>query len=115
MDTGSPLALDLPPLFWKRLAGAVPTVADLREVDAFCAQVLESMRNPEKHSITRDNFSDIFFGETFTTTLSNGEQVSLIDGGAQTPVTFDNRRRYVDLVRFIFFFGCCCLVVLVVL
>lgn len=61
------------------------------------------MLNPAQHSITKENFSDIFYGETFTTTLSNGEQIELIDGGADTPVTFDNRKRYVDLVTILYF------------
>lgn len=39
MLTKSPLALDLPPMFWKCLTGDVPTMADLKDVDAFCAQV----------------------------------------------------------------------------
>jgi hypothetical protein len=98
LASNSPVPLDLPPLVWKALVGDEPTVKDLVAVDQFCGQSLDGMRQAEANGVTRDNFSEIFF-ETFTTTLSDGSEVELVAGGAQTTVTFENRLQYAALVE----------------
>jgi len=95
--THSPLSLDFPSFVWKPLADQPTTVDDLRDIDQFCGQCLEDLRTPEKNDLNAENFSSIIF-ENFTTTLSDGSKVALIEDGASVDVTFENRLQYVELV-----------------
>jgi hypothetical protein len=58
---------------------------------------LDDITNAHKKGVLKENFED-FFDETFTTYLSNGEQVELLENGKNKRVTFENRLDYVELV-----------------
>jgi len=88
---------NLPSLVWKPLSEQTPAFEDLRDIDQFCGQCLEDLRHPEKNDLNAENFSSIIF-ENFTTTLSDGSKVELIEGGSTIDVTFENRLQYVELV-----------------
>jgi len=91
------LALDFPSLVWKPLAGLRTGTDDLRDMDQLAMQCLDELRHPEKNDLSAENFSSIIF-ENFTTTLSDGSKVELLEGGSSVDVTFENRLTYVRLV-----------------
>ena len=86
------LPLDLPSLVWKQVLGEPVDHFDLEGVDHLCLQALEVFKKA-----TRAEFEDMT-GETFTTILSDGTRVDLVEGGAAVPVTFANKDKFVELV-----------------
>ncbi|KAL6075983.1 putative ubiquitin-protein ligase [Balamuthia mandrillaris] len=94
------VALDLAPLVWKLLVGdgVRITLEDLEGVDLMGVKSLETLRNLEKEGITEEMFGDLIF-LTFTTNSADGREVELVEGGADIPVTWENREEYVELVQ----------------
>lgn len=92
LRTKHTLALDLPSLVWKQVLGERVDRSDLEGVDHLCLQALDVIKNARREDF--DEMSE----ETFTTMLSNGKRVELVEGGAKKPVTFANRKQFVDLV-----------------
>ena len=86
------LSLDLPSLVWKQVLGEPVDHGDLEAVDHLCLQALDVLRKA-----TREDFEDMT-GETFTTILSDGSRVELMEGGTAVPVTFANRHEFVEAV-----------------
>ena len=70
----------------KEQAYLLSLVVFYRDIDQFCGQCLEDLRHPEKNDLNAENFSSIIF-ENFTTTLSDGSKVELIEGGSAIDVT----------------------------
>ena len=97
LRTKNPLALDLPSLVWKRLVFTVPSRSDIDLIDQMCCQVLDSVINIEAEGVTADTFGDVIT-EMFTTVSADGRTVELVEGGADVPVTWDNRAEWADAV-----------------
>jgi len=91
------LDINMPTLFWKQLTGEPLTKTNLEHCDKMAVKYLDDITNAAKKGISKENFED-FFDESFTTYLSNGEQVELVADGKKKRVTYDNRLEYVDLV-----------------
>jgi hypothetical protein len=70
---------------------------DLEHIDKFSIKCLDEIINIDKRGVNESNFED-YIDEHFTTCLSNGVEVELINQGKQKKVTFHNRLDYVDLV-----------------
>jgi hypothetical protein len=88
------LALSLPSIVWKLLAGDSPDQWDLEGVDFSLAKSLDLLRGIR---CDEAQFAQTFF-ETFTTTSSADRTVELLPGGARRDVTYESRHQYCDLV-----------------
>jgi hypothetical protein len=88
------LALSLPSIVWKLLAGDSPDQWDLEGVDFSLAKSLDLLRGIR---CDEAQFAQTFF-ETFTTTSSADRTVELLPGGARRDVTYESRQQYCDLV-----------------
>ena len=76
---------------------APPLVEDLEGIDLNLVRSLERLRNIDREGINADQFNDIIF-ENFTTISSDKRVIELVPDGGNTPVTFENRHQYCDLV-----------------
>jgi hypothetical protein len=94
--TRNPLALLWPPLIWKAVVGLTPDVTDLREIDFRTSSLLEQLTNEMSDKET--DFSQLEF-QTFTTTSTLGEEVPLLQSGADVVVTWENRLHYAELLQ----------------
>ena len=74
------LNLDLPSILWKQLVDAPLTRKDLENIDRYTVQCLDDILNIQKKGITEATFDSII-QEKFTTCLSNGQEVELIENG----------------------------------
>jgi len=92
LRTSYTLSLDLPSVVWKHVLAEPVDRSDLEAVDHLCLQALEVIRGT-----SREEFSEMS-DETFTTMLSDGTRVELVEGGASTPVTFANKDEFVARV-----------------
>ena len=94
--SGSVIDMKLPPIFWKTLIGEELTIADLRGSDAYAVQTIEALIENKK------NYTKEIFDEAtdlnFTTQLSNGDTVSLIEGGEERRVLYEDVEEYNQLV-----------------
>jgi E3 ubiquitin-protein ligase HERC2 len=75
----SPVPLNLAPTVWKQILGERMQLSDLDSIDAYSAQVLTDLKNYSAH-LSDEEFEQTV-DQTFTTVLSNGEEVSLCPGG----------------------------------
>lgn len=98
MRTGEFLNLDLPSIFWKKLLEAPVDRKDLELIDRYTIQCLEDIININKKGVSKENFSFIV-EQKFTTCLSDGSEVELIEDGKNIEVTFANRIKYCELVE----------------
>ncbi len=98
MRSGEFLNLDLPSIFWKRLLEANVDRKDLEFIDKYTIQCLDDIINIHKKGVNEKNFSFIV-DQKFTTCLSDGSEVELIQDGKNLEVTFDNRIKYCELVE----------------
>ena len=98
MRTGEFLNLDLPSIFWKQLLEAPVDRKDLELIDRYTIQCLDDIYNIHKKGVTAQNFSFIV-DQKFTTCLSDGSEVELINEGRNMEVNFGNRNKYCDLVE----------------
>ncbi|NXC45230.1 HECD3 ligase, partial [Penelope pileata] len=90
------LALALPSLVWKQLAGEeVVWKRDFAAVDAELVKLLEMLEG-----VDREAFNFMFGKElTYTTMLSNQCVVDLIPNGSKTVVRFEDRKEFIRLVQ----------------
>jgi len=86
------LPLDLSPGVWKLIIGEELGEEDLECVDKLCLQACQGLLTLDPASF------ESAVEETFTTRLSDGNEVELKPGGKSCPVTADNAREFVDLV-----------------
>eukprot|EP00759_Apiculatamorpha_spiralis_P055600 PhF_6_TR7852/c0_g1_i1/m.11455 len=96
MRSGEPLGLYFPSLLWKRLVRQPVDVTDLEAVDHLCVQCVANVRNIDSEG--SETFDAMFATETFTTIMCDDTVVELVEFGQQTPLTFDRRAEYCDLV-----------------
>jgi len=90
--TKNPLPLDLPSMLWKAILGGKADVGDLEAIDKLCIQALNELK-----TLPKDKFDYLVTTQTFTTQLSNNEEVELKTNGKDIPVTYELREEFVDL------------------
>lgn len=90
------LVLSLPQFIWKQLVGEPVTwTRDFVTVDSAEVKFTDSIEMMEK-----EKFDAAFSGSlNFVTVLSNGTTISLIPGGEDKEVTFEDRLQYCELVK----------------
>lgn len=95
--TGVRLNVRLAPVVWKLMVKQQLAAIDLEHVDW---SVCESLKYVEA-AAAAENGSDAgdYYGESFTTTLSDGTLVELKPDGSGIPVTKSNCKEFVRLVR----------------
>ncbi|XP_061742965.1 probable E3 ubiquitin-protein ligase HERC1 isoform X4 [Nerophis ophidion] len=94
--TKKPLDLHLAPLVWKQLC-CIPLVReDLEEVDLLYVQTLKSILHIEDSGITEENFHEMIPLDSFVGQSADGKMVPIIPGGNSIPLTFSNRKEYVE-------------------
>jgi len=98
MRTGEFLNLDLPSIFWKKLLEANVDRKDLELIDRYTIQCLDDIINIHKKGVSEKNFNFIV-DQKFTTCLSDGTEVELVEDGRNIDVTFANRNKYCELVE----------------
>lgn len=119
--TKKPLDLHLAPLVWKQLCCIPLQLEDLEEVDLLYVQTLKSILHIEDSGITEDNFHEVrntpaqmetsrsavlklvgslFFQmiplDSFVGQSADGKMVPIIPGGNSIPLSFSNRKEYVE-------------------
>ncbi|XP_061622236.1 probable E3 ubiquitin-protein ligase HERC1 isoform X5 [Phyllopteryx taeniolatus] len=94
--TKKPLDLHLAPLVWKQLCCIPLLLEDLEEVDLLYVQTLKSILHIEDGSITEDNFHEMIPLDSFVGQSADGKMVPIIPGGNSIPLTFSNRKEYVE-------------------
>lgn len=96
LRTGVRLNIRLAPIVWKMLVKQSLVFADLESVDwSMC----ESLRFLEVAASAEDLASDEVLYDSFTSTLSDGSVIELKPNGSNIPVTKDNCKEYVRLVK----------------
>ena len=90
------LVLSLPQFFWKQLVGEPVTWArDFVSVDSAEVKFIDSIE-----TMSKEKFNAAFVGAlNYTTVLSNGETVSLVENGAEKLVMYEDRFEYCRLVK----------------
>ncbi|XP_062869323.1 probable E3 ubiquitin-protein ligase HERC1 isoform X2 [Trichomycterus rosablanca] len=94
--TKKPLDLHLAPMVWKQLCCIPLTLEDLEEVDLLYVQTLNSILHLEDSSITEQNFHEMIPLDSFVGQSADGKMVPIIPGGNSIPLTFSNRKEYVE-------------------
>jgi len=99
--TNNALSLDLPSLVWKPLVGQELDYADLTAVDEICMNAMAALLDDKAlfdKGVTPANFEEVY-GFTFTYSSSDQTIVELKENGQQTPVTWELRSLYAQLVK----------------
>ncbi|CDW73494.1 UNKNOWN [Stylonychia lemnae] len=96
LRTTSSLQLDLPPIFWKKIAGIELNEFDLKLIDTFSWQVIEDFRNHKK-TLTPEDF-EFAIDQKFVTLLSDGSEVELCFKGSERQVKFEDIDEFIDLL-----------------
>jgi len=91
-----PLALSR--ITWKLLVGDQPQLGDLELADIAASESIKQLLNVEALGITEDEFADCFGDIRFVYANSRGEEVQLMEGGTNIPVTFHTAKRFAELV-----------------
>ncbi|XP_055518701.1 probable E3 ubiquitin-protein ligase HERC1 isoform X3 [Leucoraja erinacea] len=94
--TKKPLDLHLAPMVWKQLCCIPLSLEDLEEVDLLYVQTLNSILHIEDSGITEENFHEMIPLDSFVGQSADGKMVPIIPGGNSIPLTFSNRKEYVD-------------------
>ncbi|XP_025019967.1 probable E3 ubiquitin-protein ligase HERC1 isoform X1 [Python bivittatus] len=94
--TKKPLDLHLAPMVWKQLCCIPLTLEDLEEVDLLYVQTLNSILHIEDSGITEENFHEMIPLDSFIGQSADGKMVPIIPGGNSIPLTFSNRKEYVE-------------------
>jgi hypothetical protein len=92
----SPLPLNLAPTVWKQILGDSTGLADLDAIDAYSTQVLTDLRD-HGTSLSDEDF-EAGVDQTFTTVMSNGEELELCPDGQNQRVTKNNIEEFIKLV-----------------
>nr|XP_014345328.1 PREDICTED: probable E3 ubiquitin-protein ligase HERC1 [Latimeria chalumnae] len=96
--TRKPLELHLAPWVWKQLCCISLSSQDLEEVDLLYFRSLEGILHLENSSITEENFTVMIPLDSFIGQSASGKPVPIIPGGSNIPLTFGNRKEYVERV-----------------
>lgn len=94
--TKKPLDLHLAPLVWKQLCCVPLALEDLEEVDLLYVQTLHSILHLEDSGITEESFHEMIPLDSFVGQSADGKMVPIIPGGNSIPLTFSNRKEYVE-------------------
>ncbi|CAL8352432.1 unnamed protein product [Merluccius merluccius] len=94
--TKKPLDLHLAPMVWKQLCCIPLLLEDLEEVDLLYVQTLNSILHIQDSGITEDNFHEMIPLDSFVGQSADGKMVPIIPGGNSIPLTFSNRKEYVE-------------------
>ncbi|KAM3626014.1 uncharacterized protein V6R79_021387 [Siganus canaliculatus] len=94
--TKKPLDLHLAPLVWKQLCCIPLLLEDLEEVDLLYVQTLKSILHIEDSGITEDTFHEMIPLDSFVGQSADGKMVPIIPGGNSIPLSFSNRKEYVE-------------------
>ncbi|XP_005987770.1 probable E3 ubiquitin-protein ligase HERC1 isoform X3 [Latimeria chalumnae] len=94
--TKKPLDLHLAPMVWKQLCCIPLSLEDLEEVDLLYVQTLNSILHIEDSGITEENFHEMIPLDSFVGQSADGKMVPIIPGGSSIPLTFSNRKEYVE-------------------
>ncbi|XP_075939248.1 putative E3 ubiquitin-protein ligase HERC1 [Anarhichas minor] len=94
--TKKPLDLHLAPLVWKQLCCIPLMLEDLEEADLLYVQTLKSILHIEDGGITEENFHEMIPLDSFVGQSADGKMVPIIPGGNSIPLTFSNRKEYVE-------------------
>ncbi|XP_029281086.1 probable E3 ubiquitin-protein ligase HERC1 [Cottoperca gobio] len=94
--TKKPLDLHLATLVWKQLCCIPLLLEDLEEVDLLYVQTLKSILHIEDSGITEENFHEMIPLDSFVGQSADGKMVPIIPGGNSIPLTFSNRKEYVE-------------------
>ncbi|XP_007895403.2 probable E3 ubiquitin-protein ligase HERC1 [Callorhinchus milii] len=94
--TKKPLDLHLAPLVWKQLCSIPLTTEDLEEVDLLYIRSLYGILHLDNSGITEDNFLEMIPLDSFVGQSVDGKLVPIIPGGNSIPLTFGNRKEYVE-------------------
>ncbi|XP_062242430.1 probable E3 ubiquitin-protein ligase HERC1 isoform X5 [Platichthys flesus] len=94
--TKKPLDLHLAPLVWKQLCCIPLLPEDLEEVDLLYVQTLKSILHIEDSGITEENFHEMIPLDSFVGQSADGKMVPIIPGGTSIPLSFSNRKEYVE-------------------
>ncbi|XP_034385564.1 probable E3 ubiquitin-protein ligase HERC1 isoform X2 [Cyclopterus lumpus] len=94
--TKKPLDLHLAPLVWKQLCCIPLVLEDLEEVDLLYVQTLKSILHIEDGGITEENFHEMIPLDSFVGQSADGKMVPIIPGGNSIPLSFSNRKEYVE-------------------
>jgi len=89
--TGARLTLDLPSFIWKPMTGESLTFEDLESIDNACTEMLKLVSTISPEAFTELN-------ECFCATLSDQKLVDLIPNGRFTPVAYESKGEFVDLL-----------------
>ena len=93
----SPMPLNMVPFFWKQIAGCeTMTIEDLDGIDSYSSQMLANLR--QYSGLLSEEEFDASIDQTFTTVLSNTDEVELCPGGQEKRVTKGNVNEFIDLV-----------------
>jgi hypothetical protein len=84
LRTQNNLNLNLPPLFWKKLALEAVDIDDLKGTDVGTANSIEAMRGMK--SLSEAEFASVFEDLAFTAQDSSGTEVELLPGGRRRRV-----------------------------
>ncbi|XP_028822113.1 probable E3 ubiquitin-protein ligase HERC1 [Denticeps clupeoides] len=94
--TKKPLHLHLAPLVWKQLCCIPLLLEDLEEADLLYVQSLNGILHIQDSGITEENFHEMIPLDSFIGQSADGKMVPIIPGGNSIPLTFFNRREYVE-------------------
>ncbi|XP_042200055.1 probable E3 ubiquitin-protein ligase HERC1 [Callorhinchus milii] len=94
--TKKPLDLHLAPMVWKQLCCIPLSLEDLEEVDLLYVQTLNSILHIEDSGISEENFHEMIPLDSFVGQSADGKMVPIIPGGNSIPLTFSNRKEYVE-------------------
>ncbi|XP_066566869.1 probable E3 ubiquitin-protein ligase HERC1 isoform X2 [Amia ocellicauda] len=94
--TKKPLDLHLAPWVWKQLCSIPLNSQDLEEVDLLTSRNLQGILNLENSGITEDNFPVMIPLDSFAANSADGKMVPVVPGGCHIPLTFANRKDYVE-------------------
>lgn len=92
----APFPISLAPIVWKQILGESTGLSDLDEIDQYSTQVLSDLRD-HGASLSDADF-ETGVDQTFTTVLSNGEELELCPDGQNQRVTKTNIEEFIALV-----------------
>ena len=92
--TGEFINMDLPSIFWKSLLEVPKDRKDLEMIDKYAIQFLDDINRISD----KDQFT-LYSDYKFTTILSNGSEVPIIENGRNIDLTLENKKNYIELVE----------------
>ena len=90
--TRKPLDIHLAPNFWTKLVSLPLHTADLQNVDSFFISSIKSLSTIDKSGVTAQTFSEVIPIERFQIQNSYGAVQSIVPGGEEIKLTFNNRK-----------------------